>query len=783
MAMKLAAFIRAASLSLRKSTYVKLLLSFIVLNVLNICLVFGLYYWKSDAMMKKEIDRLSHKLLSQTQNVSNYLYTSTIKGGFDLYYDDSIYSAMFSGDPLDVYDQHKLNTRLNRFIQSNEIVDSIYLYNLQLDVVVSTSYPNRMAADFPDKEMTAIIRDYRYRSPKIPYLLRRDLPTKPKGTPTLSLILSEPSSGGDRVQGAMVINIDDDKLRSMMVEMANDPINRMFIVQEDGQFVTSPDLPFAAADDPSTFAYSGRIRGSSAPNGTFIESIGGHKYVFAFQKTNLESTNFIYVSVYPYSILFASLVQIRNLTILIGAALVVASLLLSVLLSRKLYFPIRSLTQFARKQIKGSADDRRTDGDIETISRVLADMIKDNESLERVSSRTRLLLRDQFLRSLLLGYEESRSSFNRWVREHHIGLADAERIRVAVFRIDGYRQLEESYDHESFFLIRYAMRNIFDETAAGRFRSISVDIGADRFAALLDTAGKTEEALLAVVRDAQRNVRDYLKIGATVGIGDAVEELSEAAFSYEGALSATHHRVFRGAGSIVVFGRLFPQPKSEYPHDKEKAILDELKLGRPQKAKEAIDGWLRALERYPCPDLYAALAQATANLSKTLQEMPARRNALPAVDYDGAYDELSKLESAEQIAEWMIGLLRCEQEDKENAKSAKIAAVLDKGVKYIDENFARVEFSANDVAEHLRYSTSYLNKLFNDRLATSVHEYINRKRLERATELIGQSEFIINDIAGMAGFSSSNYFYYVFKKRYGMTPIAYRKLQDRTEPG
>lgn len=784
--MKLTSYVRAASLSVQNNTYVKLLLSFVVLNILNICLVFGAYSYRSDAIMKKEIDRLSHKLLAQTQNISNYLYTSAIKGGFNLYYDESIYSAMFSGDPLDVYDQQKLVTRLNRFIQSNEIIHSIYLYNAQLDVVVSTVYPNQRVSDFPDREMTDVLRNFRYESPKIPYMLRYGMPTKPSGSPTLSLILTEPSSEDNRVQGAMVINIDDDRLRSMMVEMADDPINQLIILQDDGQFVTPTDVPAMKDGDSNRFAYYDRIAPSEKPNGTFIESIGDEKYVVSFQKTNLESTRFVYVGIYPYTKLFASLIQMRNMTLLIGACLIVLGLFLSVLLSRKLYFPIRSLTQFARKQIKGAAAEGRKDGDIETISRAFAGVIEANESLERVSSRTRLQLRDQFLRSLLLGFEESRTSFDRWVKEYQIGLIDAERIRVAVFRIDRYRTLEASYDSESFYLIRYAMRNIFDETVAGKLRSIAVDIGTDHVAALVDTSDLGGEALESALLDAQRNMRDYLKIGTTIGIGDVVETLSEATFSYQGALSATHYRIFRGEGALLAVERLFSATKSEHPQEKEKAIVDELKLGRPHRAIEAIGALLQALERQPRPDVYNVLAQSVVHLSKAIQAIPSRSGVVPAVDYRSVYDELSRLETAEQIVNRIAELLICHDESKDDAgkaKSSKSAAIVDKGIQYIDLHFDRVEFSVNDVAEHLRYSVSYLNKIFNDNIASSVHECINRKRLQRATELIEQSDIIINDIATMAGFSSSNYFYFVFKKQYGMTPNAYRKTYGKSEPG
>ncbi|MFC5532600.1 helix-turn-helix domain-containing protein [Cohnella yongneupensis] len=776
--MKPLKLLRNASLSLKRSTYVKLLLSFIVLNILNVVVVFGLYYFQSDRIMKEEIDRLSHKLLAQTQNVSNYLYTSTIKGGLDLYYDDTIYAAMFSGDEMDVYNQFKLANRLNRFIQSNPIVHSIYLYNTQLDVVVSTAYSNKRIDQFPDTEMTGIVRDFHYRSPKIPFLLRHAMPSKPEGAPTLSLLLSEPSSRADYIEGAMIINIDDDQLQNMLSELSSDPINKLFILQDDGSFVTSAGMP-SLANEKGKFKYQQAIAESSSPNGTFIENIDGEKYVLAYQRTNLESTGFTYVSLYPYTKLFGSLIRIRELTMIGSGMLIALSLLLSVLLSKRLYVPIQSLAQFAKKQLRGAPDTAK-DGDLATISRVFANVIKDNESLGIASSRMRLLLRDQLLRSLLLGHKDSRIALNRWVKEHRLALGDAERVRVVLCRIDGYRAFENRYDQESRYLFRYAMRNIAEETFAGACRPIAVEIGEDQIAVLVDASSLSEDALIADVRQLQHNVGEYLKLGVTVGIGDTVEALSEADYSYESALSATHCRLFRGPGAVHVHDRLFGQTE-EASYDREKAILDELRLGRPHKTKEAVDGLLLALDRHPCRDPYAVLARIVANVAKAMQAMPQKLAPRRALNEEELYAKLSQVETADDMSACVTEILVGFIEHKEEGKIAKAAGTIERGVQYIDANYSRVEFSVNDVAEHLRYSVSYLNKLFNDSIGFSVHEYINRKRLQRSKELIEKSDALINDIAAMAGFSSSNYFYFVFKKEFGMTPNAYRKQHGGAE--
>ncbi|MBB6733457.1 helix-turn-helix domain-containing protein [Cohnella zeiphila] len=775
---------RLGSFSIRKNTYVKLLLSFILLNILNISIVFGLYYWNADRIMKREIDELSHRLLSQTQNVSNYVYTSVIKGGYDLYGDDTIYAAMFSDDEVDVFDQHLLFTRLNRFIQANPIVHSIYLYNRQLDTVISTEYPNLSFANFPDKEMTAALGDFRYRSPRIPYFLRNAMPGKPAGSPTLSLIMTEPSSGSDEVQGAMVLNMDDVQLQKLMTEMAGDPTNRLYLLQNDGEFITPPDSPLFA-DERSRFRYYGDIESSAASAGTLIEHAGGQKYVISYQRTNLESTGFVYLSIYPYTTLFKSLIHIRNVTMLSSGFLIVASLALSVLLSRRIYFPIRSLTQFARKQWRGSPAPE--DGDLETISRVLAKAVEDNESLERLSYRTRKLLREQFLRSLLLGYEESRSSFRTRVAEHGIELVASERIRVAILRIDRYRQFEEKYDSESRFLIRYAMGNIVEETLEKTLRAQSVDIGSDHIAVLLDDSSTGEQELGRMLKEVQRNVRSYLQLGVTVGIGDPVESLAEASYSYEGALAATHRRVFRGPGALIAGSKPEPAGRIDYPFDKEKAILDELRLGRPNKLKEAVDRLLGSLEDEIGRDPFAVAAEVVLNVMKAAHALPGRALPPSVWSYGDLYGQLTRLESREEIVDWIGRQLLKETEGSEaDDRKTRNADTIAKGLQYIEENYRRTDFSVADVASYLQYSASYVNKLFGETIGMTVHESINRKRLLKAKELVEGSDLLISDIAGLSGFSSSNYFYYVFKKEFGLTPIACRKMSGEAgipEPG
>ncbi|PYI54380.1 AraC family transcriptional regulator [Paenibacillus flagellatus] len=79
-----------------------------------------------------------------------------------------------------------------------------------------------------------------------------------------------------------------------------------------------------------------------------------------------------------------------------------------------------------------------------------------------------------------------------------------------------------------------------------------------------------------------------------------------------------------------------------------------------------------------------------------------------------------------------------------------------------------------DVAEKLRISGRQLQRIFRDNGLGSFSDYVEKVRLGRVCEALLDSDEPIERIALDQGFSSANYLYYVFKKRFGTTPGAYR---------
>lgn len=105
---------------------------------------------------------------------------------------------------------------------------------------------------------------------------------------------------------------------------------------------------------------------------------------------------------------------------------------------------------------------------------------------------------------------------------------------------------------------------------------------------------------------------------------------------------------------------------------------------------------------------------------------------------------------------------------------------MQKAVDYISGNL-QTELSVKSISKEINVSKSVLYKNFHAHLGCTVSEYIHTKRIERAMELITDTDLSIEEISQRVGFSSASYFSKIFKKQIGMSPLKYKKNHVDTQ--
>jgi AraC-like DNA-binding protein len=100
---------------------------------------------------------------------------------------------------------------------------------------------------------------------------------------------------------------------------------------------------------------------------------------------------------------------------------------------------------------------------------------------------------------------------------------------------------------------------------------------------------------------------------------------------------------------------------------------------------------------------------------------------------------------------------------------------------YLEENFSG-PLSRGTAAADLGLSESHISRIFREK-GTTFSRYLTRKRLSLARELLHSSpELSVLQISDLCGYDSPTYFFRIFKREAGMTPMEYRMSGSRGEP-
>lgn len=92
---------------------------------------------------------------------------------------------------------------------------------------------------------------------------------------------------------------------------------------------------------------------------------------------------------------------------------------------------------------------------------------------------------------------------------------------------------------------------------------------------------------------------------------------------------------------------------------------------------------------------------------------------------------------------------------------------------YIKEHYK--DITLQSMASHFHLSDPYLSKFIKEKTGETFGNLVKECRLNRACHILKTSNMLVEDISNMIGYENPEHFIRVFKSKYGMTPIQYRK--------
>ena len=97
-----------------------------------------------------------------------------------------------------------------------------------------------------------------------------------------------------------------------------------------------------------------------------------------------------------------------------------------------------------------------------------------------------------------------------------------------------------------------------------------------------------------------------------------------------------------------------------------------------------------------------------------------------------------------------------------------------KAVDYINANYTD-EITLEELCETAGVSKQHLCRLFRSALNSRPMEYIAKRRIQAAKELLSDTDKTIDEISEETGFCTGSYFCKLFRRYEGMTPSQFRR--------
>ena len=391
------------------------------------------------------------------------------------------------------------------------------------------------------------------------------------------------------------------------------------------------------------------------------------------------------------------------------------------------------------------------------------------DQLDQAYQKSLPLFREKFLQSLLRGPMDPREvaqqadRFGLTVREGRYKI-------VAVCSLSPGPERPPALSEE---LLPVSVEQMLSDAFRGRcHREIYTSVSS----ILVVTAWDREpvEPLMRLLGEVCSESERILGITVTAGIGRPCRRLEELYRSCAEAWAAVEYKAVVGGGkpiSIQDMERLERTPQG--PDDRRgRQLLSAIKFGSEEQIAALVgqlladsgDDWS---PQSRCIGVLGALLPIIQQYKLGEEEMLGPRQEWLSL--------LTQDASLEDLRAWLIAVCLRMSGSMDQRRTSTAKRLVEEAERYIREHYQDSGLSVERLCDHLHISQSYFSTIFKQETGRSYVQYLTDVRMEHAVELLRSTDDKTYLIAEKVGYDEPNYFSYVFKKRFGVTPSQFRK--------
>ena len=137
------------------------------------------------------------------------------------------------------------------------------------------------------------------------------------------------------------------------------------------------------------------------------------------------------------------------------------------------------------------------------------------------------------------------------------------------------------------------------------------------------------------------------------------------------------------------------------------------------------------------------------------------------------YERVTQLDES-SMTNWIINMSMAISEKLRSTRNSTSRRIITDAQNIVKDRYMEPALSLDDVCADLGVSNSYFSSIFKKETGQSFVSYLTDYRMDRAEEMVLNTDEKSYKIAEKVGYQDANYFSYVFKKKFGVSPSKYR---------
>lgn len=269
-----------------------------------------------------------------------------------------------------------------------------------------------------------------------------------------------------------------------------------------------------------------------------------------------------------------------------------------------------------------------------------------------------------------------------------------------------------------------------------------------------------------------------LKVPVTAAVGQVCNSIDFLTSSYQEARNAMEYRTIVGGSQVLYIQDIEPSPKDsvsfmEYDFQN---LVRAVKFGDRSETDEAISQFMDSLRTASLtPNQYQLICmELSTELMKIGRSYKLRTRQIFGEGEHIPWQELHKHVTIDELESWLREICTNLRHTLRHERTDSTMKLTEQAKAYIEEHYKENDLSAETLCHELNVSAAYFSTIFKKEVGLSFVAYLTKIRLERAVELLRTTEDKTYVIAEAVGYTEPNYFSYVFKKQYGISPSKYR---------